>query len=475
MSEVPAVRQRAVELVEQSSPGTARSQAERRVARLFGVRRSTVHGWVIRSAATDVGDIRQPRQDPGEEGRLEQVSTSTRVIALVALFLAGLDQPLAAGTSTGLIVVAVLAPVWWPVLRRYVGARLVVALAALCLLTGWWLTQLSRVDHSLDAHDGRATVLLILTCFGTMGLLLWARLFLPRSLAAMSFGAGLALASLPTVTGGALNPWKFGLAIPAAFVTLGLCARTRSRVLPLAVLSILAAVSLLNDSRSYSGFCVLAAVLVVYQNRRGSGTSGWRRLGQVAFLGGLVVSAYFLITSLLVQGYLGEELQLRTRAQIENSGSLIAGGRPEWSATLQLVQDHPLGYGIGVVPNSHDILVGKTGLDPLHIPTIDGYAEHYMFGGQFKLHSVAADLWSHFGASGVLLTLLIAVLLVNALTRALSSRTASALVGFVIALALWDLAFGPIYSNLRYITLALGLALYQRTRADRRNDVLGAL
>jgi hypothetical protein len=102
----------------------------------------------------------------------------------------------------------------------------------------------------------------------------------------------------------------------------------------------------------------------------------------------------------------------------------------------------------------------------LNIPTIDGYAEHYMFGGQFKLHSVAADLWSHFGLVGVGLAVVIAGLLTDALTRVLSDRTGTALLVFAIALALWDLAFGPIYSNLRYITLALGLALYRRDLAE---------
>jgi hypothetical protein len=460
--DLSAIRDRAVELVE-LAPSGERARAERRVARLFGVRRRTIRRWV---AGGDLTDGHGLRQDPLEPRELLPVRASTRAMALTAIFFFGLDRPLMAGATTGFVAVIALAPVWWPSVRHYVGARLLFATVLASLFMGWWLMQLASSDHSIDTREARSTVVLVLACFGAVGLILWARRFLPTSLVASAYGAGLLIANVPTVREGTLNWWKFGVAIPLGFILLGLCARSKSRVLPVAVLALLAAMSLANDSRSYSGFCVLTAVLVLYQHRHRGGRTGWRRLGQVAFLGGLVVAAYFLITSLLVQGYLGQELELRTRAQIHSSGSLIAGGRPEWSATLQLMKDRPLGYGLGVVPNGNDILVGKTGLDPLNIPTIDGYAEHYMFGGQFKLHSVAADLWSHFGLVGVGLAVVIAGLLTDALTRVLSDRTGTALLVFAIALALWDLAFGPIYSNLRYITLALGLALYRRDLAE---------
>jgi hypothetical protein len=160
---------------------------------------------------------------------------------------------------------------------------------------------------------------------------------------------------------------------------------------------------------------------------------------------------------------------------VRQAGSLILGGRPEWQATVQLMKTFPAGFGVGAEPNSGDVTLAKQGLAGVGVPTKNGYIDHYMFGGQFKLHSVLADLWSNFGIVGLLLGGVVGLTLLLSLTSAMADRRAVALVIFLALTALWDMAFGPIYSSLPAITPALGLLLLPRDRAARaapRNEPL---
>src|SRR5690606_37117394 len=103
-----------------------------------------------------------------------------------------------------------------------------------------------------------------------------------------------------------------------------------------------------------------------------------------------------LFVSLLTGGYLGSEAQERTTQQIETSGSLLIGGRPEFAATRHLVESRPEGFGLGVVPAWEDIRTARHGLAEVNVE-LEPVRLRYMFGGQFRLHSIAADLWAACG------------------------------------------------------------------------------
>src|SRR3712207_9122030 len=45
----------------------------------------------------------------------------------------------------------------------------------------------------------------------------------------------------------------------------------------------------------------------------------------------------------------------------------------------------------------------KAGMAQIGYQPNNGYVETYMFGGQFKLHSVIGDAWAYFGVAGILL------------------------------------------------------------------------
>jgi hypothetical protein len=166
---------------------------------------------------------------------------------------------------------------------------------------------------------------------------------------------------------------------------------------------------------------------------------------------------YQLGTALLLNGWLGQLTQARSAAQVEASGSLILGGRPELEATAALFRSNPWGFGAGTAPSFTDVTVAKEGMASINYDPNNGYVERYMFGSQFELHSVLGDLWAWFGLGGLLLGGIILVVCTRGISRQLAARTASGLTLFLVWWSLWNLAFSPVESSVP--TLALAIAL----------------
>jgi hypothetical protein len=397
-----------------------------------------------------------------------------RRTATVALLLLGLNVSVSFGLSTGLLVGLALLPVWLPSLRLYRGATLLSVTALLSVASGWVL-GLSSGERDLDLTNGLAVSLQVVTTFCGVGLILWARRVLPLHRIGLLYGLGLLVGVLPDIPASD-NAWKYQLATPVTVIALALLEQRRRPLwAPVLLLAALALLGVLNDYRSYLGFCAATVALMLWQARPDRGR---RRVGaplQVLLLGVCAYLTYRVVTALLLAGAFGYELQQRSIDQVRQSGSLLLGGRPEWQATLQLMKTFPAGFGVGAEPNSGDVSLAKQGLATVGVPTKNGYIDYYMFGGEFKLHSVIADLWSNFGLVGLLLGGLVSLTLLLSLTSAMADRRAVALVVFLALTALWDMAFGPIYSSLPPVTAALGLLLLPRNRAARaaaRNEPL---
>ncbi len=418
-------------------------------------------------SATRVAAPPVQRPDPGAHspgayegpGAAARGSAASSVLtAGVGVLVLGADLPLPHSTSTGLVVVLVLLPVWIYVLPRYSGARALLALALAALLSGLDLTWTAGPGRSIDLRHVAELSTLLVTAFGGVGLLLWARTHLSLPAVAALYAAGKLLVALAQVPGSP-NAWKFQLAFPTTVLVLAAVARTRSRTWTVLSLVALGLVGVSHQYRSFVVFCVVAAALSLFGARRGRRYGALSRRVQVLILlGALSASAYFLGSAALVDGYAGKVLQQRSVEQITRSGSLLVGGRPEWSATIRLMREQPGGFGVGVVPRADDVWTGRGGLAAAGLPP-DPVRDRYMFDGQFRLHSVLADLWVNCGAVGIALGVLIAGLLLNGLSVALVRRRASALVGFLVVISLWDLVFGPIHTNLADVALALGLVL----------------
>ncbi len=394
-----------------------------------------------------------------EAGRLE------RIIGALVAFLLGLHFIVHAGVGLGDALALLLLPVWIPVLKRYRGSRIFLAVGAAAAVWGWILA-------SNAAHDGFAitssvkvqTTTELIGIVAGVGALLWARGVLSASAIGAWFGAGM-------IVNGALygqasgNAWKFIWAVPVSVLVISLAARRPGRFVGIIALLGLAVLSTVLDCRSYSAALVLSAILLLGTGRltRSSKRPPWVfAAGLAAALAGGI---YYLAQSLLVAGYLGAQEQARTIAQLQVSGSLILGGRPEISATWALMRFRPQGYGAGVVPRSEDILAAKTGMSGIGYDPNNGYVEKFMFGGHIELHSLVGDMWASFGLVGLLFTAMIAFLMIRSVSTYVAKRTGNCLVIFLCVWTLWNIGFSPLASSAPILILGAALVLPERMRA----------
>jgi hypothetical protein len=421
-------------------------------------------------APADVGDARPSLISTDPYAR------ATAILVYVVLMVVGYDLHVGYGASASLLLAILLFPLWIREYRQYSMASAIGVLAVVGAMAGIWLSAGASADHAIDSYIRTSSITHLLSGVGAMALILWARTLMPLNRVIFFYGLG-ALA----------NPflhhtlsWKFDLAVPTTYVVLGLVEQYRSRLVPAVAVLGLGAIGVVADGRSFAGFCVLAATLTILQIRPDRDRAGTERpKGRLArwfpaiIVVGVVLAGYFIATSLLTGGYLGTTLQDRSQAQVDATGSLILGGRPEWAATRELMMMRPLGYGAGVVPSWTDLTAGTAGLAKINVDT-GGYANNYMFGGQFRLHSVLADLWVSFGPVGFALGLLIIGALIRSLSFLIAERRAATSVIFACSLGVWYMLFGPIYSNWLDVCAALGFALMLKGETRRPKEPVGA-
>jgi hypothetical protein len=383
---------------------------------------------------------------------------ATAIIVHLAVVVVGLDFGIGAATSATLPLAMVLGPLWIGAIRKYTLAPLITCLMAACVFSGLVLTMSAAQDHRVSIAGRNQMLGLLLSGAAAFVLILWARLEMPlyRVVALYGFGG---------VVGAVLDgrmSWKFGVALPATFLILGLLERSGLRVRCVVATMALGLFGVMDDYRSYFAFCLLAATLTVWQMRPALGDGRPpNRWWPAILIAGAAIAMYLLTSTLITAGYLGEDVQVRSEEQIERSGSLLAGGRPEWAATLELMRLKPSGYGVGVIPNLEDIHVAKRGLDSINIG-LNPERDRYMFGTEFRLHSIVADLWVRYGVIGLALAGAILVGVVRSLSFRLAERAAPTSIILASLLALWSLPFEPSYTYWVRVCVALGLVLVPR-------------
>lgn len=396
-------------------------------------------------------------------------STTNKVVAALVLIAIAARVDIAMGITVGYVLAAGFAPVWLRVLSQYRGAWTLMIVGATAIGSGFWLTELSSGDHevSLGEMVGLTAALGGILC--SVGFVLWARTVLPDAWVAIWFGVGLFLSVSPVSADFRENPWRFGYSFAVTILLLGM-ARRKGRWLELAAALLLTAISLFGDGRSSFAILLLTVVLVAWQMRpaRPSRTKSGTRV--VLALGALGVVIYNLGQEAILAGYLGASTRERTVAQLEQSGSLILGGRPEATATIALLQHQPWGYGTGTLLNTDDILVAKTGMSAINYEPNNGYVEKFMFGDRVELHSVIGDLWVHFGIPGLVLGFVILTLVLRGVGVSVASNAASAVFLFLAVSTIWLLFFGPLYSASRVLILVLGLGLLRIKPAASAGD-----
>ena len=398
-------------------------------------------------------------------GERDPYERATELLVYAVVLIAGFDRKLAFGASAALPLAVVLMPLWLAELRTYAYARLVAGLTTLSVVAGLLLSEQAAADHGVSATGRVEAVALLLSGMSVFALILWARSVLPVHRVVALYGAGAVAAALLE----GRTSWKFDLAVPVTFVVLGLLERGRRRSVVVVAVVVLGILGVLDDGRSFFAICVLVAALTLWQMRPQDPEKRVHRWMPALFMGVVTFVVYLLSTALLTGGYLGAEAQERSTTQIETTGSLLVGGRPEWAATRELVKLRPLGYGPGVVPSWEDVQAGKAGLQSVNVELEQNRAA-YMFGGQFKLHSIAADLWVAYGLAGVALAAVMLVALVRCLSFSIAARELPTSVALAATLAAWFMLFGPIYSNWAGACAGLGLVLTRATAGDGSPD-----
>ena len=423
------------------------------------------------------------RADTGPRGLPSSAPTAAdrrleTAIALFAVGLIGLRLNLKSGITSGLVASLALVPVWVPVLKRFAGARLVVGLALTAAVSGLLLVTLAAPPPAINPNVRTNTVALLGGVICGVGVILWARTLVGQRAIGLAFGIGM-LAGGALGGGGGGNPWKFIWAVPTAIVLLSLAQRGAPgsdgngaglphKAREVMVLAVLALASAVFTSRSYLATFVLAALLVLVPLRPGALPRRASWVWVTAMFAAVSAAVYYLATTLLVDGYLGKEAQLRSIQQISESGSLLLGGRPELAATIALMRDHPTGYGAGYVPTPDMVLTAKTGLKGINYNPDNGYVDHYMFGGHVELHSTFGDLWAVYGLAGLGLAVLLGAVTLRGLSEGIARRTASATLVFLCCWNLWNLVFSPLYSAAPTLTLGIGLLLAARPHGEGR-------
>jgi hypothetical protein len=176
----------------------------------------------------------------------------------------------------------------------------------------------------------------------------------------------------------------------------------------------------------------------------------------------LCLGGYYFVEAAALEGVLGEGAQQRTLEQINRSGSLLVGGRPELAATVALLLARPLGFGAGALATPTDVLTAKEGMSLVGYDPNNGYVERYMFGHGFEVHSFLGDLWILFGPVGGLLALLVVAAVSWGMVLGLARGTIAGVVVFLSIRTIWDFAFSPFSSVMITVMLALAVALPRR-------------
>jgi len=379
-----------------------------------------------------------------------------RLVAVCAVALLSSRIDLHPMLPLGYAVALAALPVTVSAVRQFRGAAVIVALSILALVAGVLLTWLGQPEATATTATtvGQALRVLMIGAGGLM--LLWARGVVGARAVVLSYALGW-LVSLGTTGINPLNIWKFSLSVPITLLVLSLPFVYRRPWAELSALLALGAISAAQDSRSAAAQMLVAAALVLTGQRRPS------RQGRTATvllrLALAATGGFLLLQAALLRGDLGEEARQRTMEQIDTSGSVLLGGRPELGATLALFRDQPWGHGLGAQPSPHQIDVAKSGMAALGYDPDNGYVERFMLGDGFELHSVTGNLWSETGFVGLVLAAVLTGLVVWGMARQLSQGLASGIMLFLVIRLLWDVAFSPLSSSLPLLMLCWALAL----------------
>ena len=333
------------------------------------------------------------------------------------------------------------------------------------LWAGWLLSQIVTdvvVGSAFrDFARGWAGIVFTLTNFAGILVLVST----PRR--ARLFAVGLAMAGFLGFLfvphpNAALDPWKWGLAVPVGLVVAaGLSGRLGARLpwLTVAAFVALGALSVMLGYRSFGGISLLAAgylslSAVVSRQKRAANHSTLRAVLGLVFLAAAGLAVLGVYSAAASQGLLGQTAQAKYANQAGAFGAIL-GGRPEALVSTQAILDSPvLGHG-------------SWARDPVYAKLLAerqkalGYevTREYVGTDLIPAHSYLLGAWVWAGFLGAVFWFGVATVALWLLANLYRLRVDVApLLVFSAMLLLWDIAFSP-YGLSARITAPYGLAL----------------
>jgi hypothetical protein len=373
--------------------------------------------------------------------------------------LVGFDHHVYRTLSLATVAGIALVPVWWPAVSRYRGAWPLLSVGALAGIAGVWLTESAGVDHHTSTAATLTVSFVLLNILVGIALLLWARTLMRTSLVALLFGIGMVAAVPLGGLGFDEHAWRFQYSVPVSVLLLAGAWYLNKRWLEVLLALTLAAASAAAGGRSTFAMLLVAAIVTAWQGSRKAKTKTGSRLRIVLFGGALVFAIYQVGQGLILDGYLGESAQERTQVQIETTGNILLGARPELGATIALMAEQPTGFGSGTLSSLSDVRTAKAGMAELGYDPDNGYVDRYMFGAGFELHSLVGDFWAAFGLAGLAFILLAAWFACRGCVGLIARRAGPALLVYLTVRLLWNTFFGPIIASSTLVIAALGLIL----------------
>lgn len=236
--------------------------------------------------------------------------------------------------------------------------------------------------------------------------------------------------------------WKYGLASPAAFITVALATIGLQRGLGVVTFALpvgMGVALMLTDFRALGAILLVTPLLTL-------GITTARRLTARSAVAPLVVAGLGIygLGQITARGGFGAEAQSKWLDQGGSLPAILHSGRPETGFALRAALEQPV-FGFGALPGLPDDVIGEAAhwLPPMTDGDKLNVLERIAFT-QINVHSVVMDWWLAAGILGLVLTVAVVVRAVHVIVKPRRGLAELQLLRVFAALSLgWDFLFSP--------------------------------
>ncbi|UXY20998.1 hypothetical protein N8I84_21640 [Streptomyces cynarae] len=271
------------------------------------------------------------------------------------------------------------------------------------------------------------------------------------------------------------DPWKYGLGIPVTIVIAVAAGWLRQKMVPLAAVVLLAAVSMFHLTmgfRSLAAICLVVTGLLLVRRPDRSLT-----LPRATFLAAASLLAVWIscviITGAISRGWLGQEQYRKQAYQSQVEGGYLVAARPELIVSSKIIAEQPfLGRGSEASLTPHERREAAMALDERGF-NLSLNEQHRLFGNGVNSHSIALGSWVSGGILACAPWIFFLLVLYRAVMRKWSGRETLLypVTLFMALLMSWDFLFSPWspgYEVILGIAWSLALGAGNKEQWDRK-------